>query len=159
MPMSGSETYYLKLAVQRTNTTYTLNIALSDGNRKQVIRKFKVAAGKESVIFETILIPIDNFSKIEINNEYSENIHARVIEIAKVASLMPLGITEFKKFGVQSSRIGLPLCINGELIRVGRSGIYEVINSVPVNFFGVCVDGVQLGDFIVDYQYIEGGPF
>lgn len=53
------------------------------------------------------------------------------------------------KIGVQS-KPGFLMCINGEPIRVGRSGIYEVNNGVAVNFFGIASFDEK---FILDYAW------
>lgn len=52
------------------------------------------------------------------------------------------------KIGVQS-RPGLLMCINGEPIRIGRSGVYEINNGYPVQFFNIPSND----SFILDYAY------
>lgn len=52
------------------------------------------------------------------------------------------------KIGVQS-RPGLLMCINKESIRIGRSGVYEINNGYPINFFNIPSDD----NFILDYAY------
>ncbi len=66
------------------------------------------------------------------------------------------------KIGIQGPP-GLLMCINGEAIRIGPSGIYEINNGYKVTFLGFIVresrqrkdrDGVPDYDyFIMDYQY------
>lgn len=55
-----------------------------------------------------------------------------------------------KQIGVQS-RPGLEMCIDGEMIRVGRSGIYEINHGVYITFIGFMPD--ENDHFIMDYQY------
>ena len=55
-----------------------------------------------------------------------------------------------KQIGVQSHP-GLEMCINGEMIRVGRSGIYEINHGININFIGFMPD--EDDHFIMDYQY------
>jgi hypothetical protein len=43
------------------------------------------------------------------------------------------------------------MCISGEEIRVGRSGIYEPIKSLPVKFIGFVIKDNEF--FALDYQY------
>lgn len=50
------------------------------------------------------------------------------------------------KIGVQS-KPGFLMCINGEGIRVGKSGVYEIHNGVPITFFGTAADEEH---FLVD---------
>jgi hypothetical protein len=53
-----------------------------------------------------------------------------------------------QKIGVQSEP-GLLMCINGEEIHVGQSGIYEPIKSVPVTFIGFVIKNNEF--FALDY--------
>lgn len=58
-----------------------------------------------------------------------------------------------KQIGVQSAP-GLQMCIDGEQIRVGRSGIYEINNGVNVQFLGFIIEPDNDGKyFLLDYQY------
>ena len=50
------------------------------------------------------------------------------------------------------------MCINGEEIRVGRSGLYEILNGYKVNSIGFVPkpDSISPGGkdyFVLDYQY------
>ena len=65
------------------------------------------------------------------------------------------------KIGIQGPP-GLLMCINGEGIRIGPSGIYEIRNGYRVTFLGVVLkkhldpDGTYKEDnLIIDYQYEE----
>lgn len=55
-----------------------------------------------------------------------------------------------KQIGVQG-RPGLEMCINGEMIRVGRSGIYEINHGIDITFVGFIPD--EDDHFLMDYQY------
>ena len=60
------------------------------------------------------------------------------------------------------------MCINGEPIRIGPSGIYEIRNGYKIYFLGFIIKSydeiidengnkqICRDDFIVDYQYEEG---
>jgi hypothetical protein len=54
-----------------------------------------------------------------------------------------------KKIGVQGHP-GLTMVINGEEIKMGPSGLFE-LNDFDITSFGVCGDAKR---FIVDYQYV-----
>ena len=66
------------------------------------------------------------------------------------------------KIGIQGPT-GMLMCINGEQIRIGPSGIYEIKNGYIVNFIGVVVKNstnsstgeLEQDNFIIDYQYEE----
>ena len=45
------------------------------------------------------------------------------------------------------------MCIDGEQIRIGRSGLYEINNGVVISFLGFIVAEDDNKYFILDYQY------
>ena len=55
------------------------------------------------------------------------------------------------KIGIQGPP-SLLMCINGEQIRIGKSGIYEINNeNVKISFVGFIPN--QLDYFIMDFEY------
>ena len=56
-----------------------------------------------------------------------------------------------KQIGVQGPP-GLLMSINGEPIRIGRSGLYEINNGINTTFIGFIVEADEKY-FILDYQY------
>jgi hypothetical protein len=75
----------------------------------------------------------------------------QVMNILDIDSLK--GINEFAKIGVQGPT-GLLMCINGEEIRVGPSGLYEIKNGYKVNFIGfIITEEFADEQFLLDYQY------
>ena len=46
------------------------------------------------------------------------------------------------------------MCINGEQIRIGKNGIYEINNTIQVTFLGFIPKSAS-EYFIVDYEYGE----
>lgn len=58
--------------------------------------------------------------------------------------------TKLKQVGIQG-RPGLQLCVNGEMIRVGRTGIYEINHGIDITFIGFIPE--ETDHFIMDYQY------
>lgn len=59
-------------------------------------------------------------------------------------------LKKIRKIGVQANP-GLLMCVNGEAIRVGPSGIYEIKNGYPINFFSFLLENEQ-EHFILDYE-------
>ena len=57
-----------------------------------------------------------------------------------------------KKIGVQS-RPGTLLCVNREDIRIGRSGLFEVNNGIPITFLSILTPNNNIHEFTVDYTY------
>lgn len=64
------------------------------------------------------------------------------------------------KFGIQGPS-GMLMCINGEGIRIGPSGIYEIKDGYSINFLSILPgisyqsdgSGYNSDAFIIDYQY------
>lgn len=54
------------------------------------------------------------------------------------------------KVGIQG-RSGLLMCINGEQIRIGKSGVYEINNGMKINSLGFIP--TQNDFFLVDFEY------
>lgn len=78
-------------------------------------------------------------------------------QIQKLQNL--LDNIQAQKIGIQGPT-GMLMCINGEGIRIGPSGIYEIKNGYKVNFLGVVRGQSQdlkgsfgRDSFIIDYQY------
>ena len=70
-------------------------------------------------------------------------------------NIIPNGTT-WKKFGFQS-RPGTFIVVNGEPIRVGRSGIYEINNGTKIKSFMIAAPGRNIDAFLLDYLYEENG--
>ena len=68
-------------------------------------------------------------------------------------NIIPDGTT-WKKFGFQS-RPGTLIVVNGEPIRVGRSGIYEINNGTKIKSFMIAAPGRKIDAFLLDYLYEE----
>lgn len=61
--------------------------------------------------------------------------------------------TALSKVGIQGPP-SLLMCINGEQIRIGKNGIYEISNSVQITFLGFIPKSAS-DYFIIDYEYGE----
>lgn len=57
-----------------------------------------------------------------------------------------------KQIGVQGPT-GLQMCIDGEQIKLGRSGLFEINNGIAVSFISFIVTENDDKHFILDYQY------
>mgnify|MGYP003502317925 CR=1 FL=1 len=107
-------------------------------------------------------IPIITLSTIydETNKETNGRIlRAEIVLFAEINNVIDVlnpaieNKGRLKQIGVQSAP-GLQMCIDGEQIRVGRSGIYEINNGVNVQFLGFIIEPDNDGKyFLLDYQY------
>ena len=59
---------------------------------------------------------------------------------------------KLKQIGVQGPA-GLLMCINGESIYIGRTGIYEINYGISISSIGFVVEPDDNKNFIMDYQY------
>jgi len=121
-----------------------------DITRANVINKSVFTGGSEPITVSTI------GARIEYPGIYPDgsNMEAQ----ADVCELVNL-VTEssgWLKFGYQC-RPGSLIVINGEPIRVGRSGIYEINNGTIINNFMIASpggsDNSKIDAFLLDYAY------
>lgn len=143
----------------------------------QNVKSYTISAGPadEYVDYEIIIAPDSDYQYVlfflertaydyQVINPRQLNIE--IIDFASIKNVASdifakLGITTFSKIGIQSAP-GTLMCINGEEIRVGRSGIYEINNGIPVSFIGFASTRMGLNNleqhprinfFILDYAY------
>ena len=157
----------IKLAKENTSALATDNI--------QTIAKITIPAyirglnETTPLIYDIIISPNDDYAQlvfaidrdgrdlIETPRAWKEGVSFMVQEFGQIQNLLsnsnPIdteGLNKLRQVGVQS-RPGLEMCINGEMIRVGRSGIYEINHGVEITFLGFMPSDKD--HFILDYQY------
>lgn len=173
--------YYVKLQIKRT-LIYDQNFQVilkndDETTAQQFIKSFFVPKLEENeennktVVIELVFNPIINFDRLilklsRITNDYmlandTNGWMGREIELGDcvcytINNILKLdifnNITELVKIGVQGPS-GLLMCINGEEIRIGPSGIYQIKNGYKVTFIGfVLIEGSN-DYFLLDYQY------
>ncbi len=125
---------------------------------------FKSIRGRDQIVFvldrdanSTITHSSEKFEFVEKPEDSS--LHE--ISLKTIANVRDFetNISNFKQIGVQGYP-GLEMCIDGELIKVGQTGIYEVNNGYIISFLGFIYNerGNDEGKpFILDYQYTEKG--
>lgn len=145
--------YYLHAKIKRLNSNMTIYVKLANTANKnsptQYLRTINIKGGNTSewYDFEIIFKPIANFDCVvfqlqRTNEDYTADGYRNLVilyeELSKVQNFKA-NLTENNiiKLGVQS-RPGLLMCINGQEIHVGRSGIYEIRNGIVyVDFFSI----------------------
>ena len=169
--MTPNNNYYFHCKIKRmTSSDQTFNIKLMQNDItsaeeiEQYIKTITIAKGIETewVDVEFIFNPYDNYDIImfelrrtaddqRLGDRYPKIIYE---ELSIINNIIP-GITggtgvEFIKLGIQS-RPGLLMCINGEEIRIGRTGIYEIKNGIIlVSFFSVVAGGTESTSAVAD---------
>lgn len=169
------ENYYCNFSIARQPdadqiiTIYLVNSTSTIDT--QELRSFTIERGPitDIINFDLIFSPINSsfdriYIKLQRNAQdyqylqdngiyYGRELLININNLARIFNLLPyLGLDVLNKIGVQSAP-GLLMCINGEEIRVGRSGIYELILDIAVDFIGFIINEDNPQYFILDYQY------
>ena len=149
--LEASKYYYFHGKVKRSNEEQIFYIYLMDKDNtnvdanQQFIKTITVQSGTGWSDIEFMFSPFEAFNTIvfklqrtAIDYDQDTCRYPTIIyqELSLINSLTTiLNIDKFYKIGVQS-RPGFLMCINGEEIRIGKTGIYELKNGfVAIEFF------------------------
>lgn len=176
--------YYLRFEVtQLTNCVQNFTIKLKNSelieDNVQQIRSFSVKQGIEKNVFELIFNPNSNYNEVifelerlalDFNLDNKDGTSGRIMDIKildfyiidniieKYLSQAFSGLTSLKKIGIQGQP-GLLFVLDGEEIRIGRSGIYELYNeNINISYIGFVIKDSSLtqdkeDSFIMDFRY------
>lgn len=184
--LSPGSNYYFKGFIKKKQNPQVFEVALLQvsGETKeaeQYIKTITIEGQRENapnwVCVEFLFTPVLNFNSIifKLNRNQSGDGDPVIIyqELASIVNIIPN--KTLSKIGVQANP-GVMMCINGEEIRMSRTGLYEIRNGViPVTFFSVvhgdnsslpaesATTDCHFGDahpttidaFILDYMYKE----
>ncbi len=160
------------------NSVQNFSLQLQNSNDSQTIEDYTVPAGTGSMTFDIVFTPnatynlivfvlartTEDYNIIE-NSQYGRimditinenNIYLMTNIIDTLASTY--GLVELIRIGVQGPT-GLMMSINGEQIKVGKTGIYELNDiNIKITYLGFAlkenvlnVDGYD--NFILDFEY------
>lgn len=172
-----AKNYYIRFRIYKKANPQTIIIKLINTNKQtdniQNLRTIIVDAGRETEYntYEIVIPPNNNYNQIKFelqreledyNKKNSDGTYGRICKIEvmrldEIYNIIDYLTTIINKsallqIGVQSAP-GLLMCINGEEIRVGRSGLYEILNGYKVTFIGFIVEPNDNKHFMLDYQY------
>lgn len=172
-----AKNYYIRFRIYKKANPQTFIIKLINTNKQtdniQNLRTIIVDAGRETEYntYEIVIPPNNNYNQIKFelqreledyNKKNSDGTYGRIckIEVMRLDEIYNvidylttiINKSALLQIGVQSAP-GLLMCINGEEIRVGRSGIYEILNGYKVTFIGFIVEPNDNKHFMLDYQY------
>lgn len=182
--VSSIYSYYLKFEVtQLVGSAQEFSIRLQNDevtvDNIQDIRSFTVKQGMDKTTFELIFTPNSNYNQIVFElrrlalDFYIDNgdgtsgriMDIKILQFERVTNVISsylaknfAGMTSLKKIGIQGPP-GLLFCIDGEEIRIGRSGIYELYNEdIRISYIGFIIkDSLFTQDgkdfFIMDFKY------
>lgn len=182
--MNKQNYYYLNFSVKKMNSIQNFylklkNLTQSDDdfsdNNEQIIAEFTVPQSTvedDWANFEIIIAPNKTYGQLywdlrrTISNDYLSTSDMQVegaigrkmtIVINQFAIIKNIikDINKIVKIGVQGPP-SLLMCINGEQIRIGKTGIFEINeDNVSISFVGFIpkVKNGILEYFIMDYEY------
>ncbi len=129
-----------------------------------IIPEAQTAAEANYVTFDLVIPPNEGYNEIQfiLNRTASyddRTINLQVDKYAEIINIIPsldssgssTPISKLKQIGVQGP-VGLQMCIDGESIKIGRTGIYEINHGYSISFLGFIYDN-ESKPFILDYQY------
>lgn len=160
------------------NSVQNFSLQLQNSNDSQTIEDYTVPAGTGSTTFDIVLTPNATYNLIvfvlarttEDYNVIENSQYGRIMDITVNENNIYLmtniidtlassyGLTELIRIGVQGPT-GLMMSINGEQIKIGKTGIYELNDiNIKITYLGFAlkenvlnVDGYD--NFILDFEY------
>lgn len=179
-----TSSYYLKFEVsQRPEAAQDFIIKLKNNDvtidNVQEVKTLKVAAGTGKVSFELIFNPNSKYNQLIFELQrlaldfYLDNgdgtsgrkMEINILEFSKIINIVDSylkgkfsGLTKLKKIGLQGPP-GLMFVLDGEEIRIGRTGVYELYNdNIEISYIGFIIKDslfTQSGKdfFVMDFKY------
>lgn len=170
---------FLRFACTRFNRETGITVKLTKSSasaltttNSQTIANIIVPAAVSSedlstpMVFDIIITPNENYGQLvfSIDRDSQDFLAAprkwtaaqnfMIQSFGTISNIIPSldieNLGRLKQIGIQS-RPGLEMCINGEMIRVGRSGIYEMNYGIDITFIGFMPN--ENDHFLMDYQY------
>lgn len=150
--------YYVKALLEKKDYEQKILIQVKNAERIQKIKEVLIPVGKDFMVLEFIIDAKATYDNIEFIFSPSNATHTlgnviieELAEIYNIIETIP-ETNSLIQIGVQSIP-GLLMCIDGEEIRVGRTGIYEINYGIDIKFLGFIIKNTDKTNFILDYKY------
>lgn len=177
--LNNQHSYYLRFGIKkRLDSEQLIYLKIRNTNEQednqQSIEEFRVGIGEGIVYFETIISPNATYNQIlwqlqrtalDYRMENPDGSSGRKVivttesydQLIDVLDYLKSNYTDMEyltKIGVQGPP-SLLMCINGEPIRIGRTGIYEINNdNITITSISFIPKVSANSDyFIMDFQY------
>ena len=174
---NNQNSYYLQFKVkQKIDSEQKFYLKLKNSieaeDNEQLINTFVIPAGNSTMFFEVVFTPNAVYDQIiwelqrtflDYQMEYGRTIEVEILQFTQLinvlTNLMQIypDLTYLTKIGIQGPPLML-MCINGEQIRIGRNGIYEINNeAIKITSISFIPKESTLSNkqdyFIMDFEY------
>lgn len=159
-----NSTFYLKFKIKNESNNATdinLKLILSEtasNSQGQIIKTFTLPSYNNIQTHDLIFTSYNNFIGIRweqvvilenLQNNSLSNYSIFDVELYKLAKILPIGNTKITKLGIQAPP-SAQVAINGQPIRIGRNGIFELIQSIDISSIHIAP---KIGEaFLIDYK-------
>ena len=182
--VNNQNSYYLRFGVkQRTDSEQRFYLKLKNNleleDNEQLINEYVVPTGISTIYFEVIFTPnsiynqilwelqrtILDYQMVDTNNNHYGRVmnieiksFTRLIDVIATLKNTYSNLAYLTKIGIQGPPSML-MCINGEEIRIGKSGIYEINNDIikitSISFVPKqsTASSNETDYFIMDFEY------
>lgn len=175
--------YYVKIGIRRAESAQTIIVNLQNSDQTntnyQILDTIVIPEQDNSinqtVILELVFSPNASYNRVVLTLQRTAydytisntegtggrliEVDAEQVETAEIYNVLQVlqGVNYLRKIGVQGPP-GLLMCINGQDIRIGPNGIYEIKNQYKITSIGFIIkesdETLDKRDyFILDYQY------
>ena len=151
--------YYIRFKIYKLDTAQKITIRLVNTEKTtdnvQKIEDIEISSYNQ--IYFQLNRELIDYNTLKPDGTYGREINIsidRLDEVYNVINYLNTSIDNknaLKQIGIQGPP-GLLMNINGEAIRIGRSGLYEINNGINTTFIGFIVEADEKY-FILDYQY------
>lgn len=174
-----SRSYFIQYKIyKQVDNEQIIDVKLTNTNKQsdniQELKTIRVPQGNptEFVTFDLVISPNSTYNQINfilnrISKDYSiensdgtygRDINMEINHFDEIINIIDTYLSSeienkkiLKQIGIQGPP-GMVMCIDGEEIRIGRSGIYEINNGINISFLGFIIHDNDKY-FILDYQY------
>lgn len=138
-------------ALQPVNNTTQNNNYVNVNNQtlELIFTPYRACTG---ILFQLRRVGYDFLADEQRKIHFIETSSGADIDLAIVNNILPSSTAD--KIGLQTAP-GSLVVINGEGLRVGRSGVLELNCDIPITSVGLAAPHLQVKNFLLDYIYTE----
>lgn len=176
MAFQSGISYYLQVDIKKDNKAREITVQLQKDsltkedfslNEVQTISKIqlqeKTSEEDEYKSFNFIFTPNRNYSKLsfiisrdlKVLEDWDSYVEIRIINFKILNNLLDqFKVSNINQLGIHADP-GTLMCINGEEIKIGKRGVFEINNDiVQINFLNI-VNLKENSYYTIDYRYTK----